>query len=250
MPTLTIEGDVNDMVQIDRETYEPIKAQPTTPEKPKLTRLMELVGSVSKDKKNDFHHYSYASAKAVLDKVQAGLIELGLYSIPTFSIVGTEGDLVTVAVDLGVYEGPGAAIAITSAFGSGSDKGDKAVMKAQTAALKYAWMTLLNIPTGDDPEADTATDARTAAPVSEPQSKGITGAVGRIQNAKVLEVKKKSESPKSPYSIVTDKGTYDTFDKDVVTQMSMAQTTGLVVDFGYKETKWGKDIVKEKPVDA
>lgn len=233
-------------------TEELTKMATTQPEKPKLTRLMELVGAVNKDKTNEFHHYKYASAKAVLDKVQSGLIEMGLHSVPRFSIEERSGDLVTVKVSLDVVDAEADPAGIfllarVEAFGSGSDKGDKAIMKAQTAALKYAWMTLLNIPTGDDPEADTATDARTAPNVSEPTSRGVTGALGRVTNAKVLEVKKKNDNPKSPYVVVTDKGTFDTFDTDIVTQMSLAQTTGLITDFAYKETKWGKDIVKEKP---
>ena len=45
---------------------------------------------------------------------------------------------------------------------SGQDAGDKAVMKAQTAAIKYAYMLSLCIATGDDPEADSKTDENSA----------------------------------------------------------------------------------------
>ena len=47
-------------------------------------------------------------------------------------------------------------------IGSGQDAGDKAVMKAQTAAIKYAYMLSLCIATGDDPEADSKTDENSA----------------------------------------------------------------------------------------
>ena len=43
-------------------------------------------------------------------------------------------------------------------LGSGQDAGDKATMKAQTAAIKYAFLLSFAISTGDDPEADTHTD--------------------------------------------------------------------------------------------
>ena len=43
-------------------------------------------------------------------------------------------------------------------LGSGQDAGDKSVMKAQTAAIKYAFLLSFAISTGDDPEADTHTD--------------------------------------------------------------------------------------------
>ena len=47
---------------------------------------------------------------------------------------------------------------ILSGLGSGQDSGDKAVMKAQTAAIKYAYLMSLAISTNDDPEADVKTD--------------------------------------------------------------------------------------------
>ena len=51
-------------------------------------------------------------------------------------------------------------------LGSGQDAGDKAIMKAQTAALKYCYLLSLAIATGDDPEADTSTDESTATPTA------------------------------------------------------------------------------------
>ena len=234
MPTLTIEGEVNDMVNITDEAptapqFETISG-PVNSVYGKVVQLMSVVTKVAKDKKNDFHHYSYASNVAVLSAVREEMVKLRLIYVPHFQIIDAD---------------TGDAIEVT-ALGAGSDKGDKHVQKGQTAADKYLWLKFLMLPTPDDPEADTATDARVAAPVSEPQSKGITGAVGRVTNAKVVEVRKKSESAKSPFLVITDKGEYQTFDTDIVTQMGLAQNTGLLVDFGYKETKWGKDIVKEK----
>ena len=52
---------------------------------------------------------------------------------------------------------------LITGIGSGQDSGDKAVMKAQTAAIKYAYMLSLSISTGDDPEADARTDENTSA---------------------------------------------------------------------------------------
>lgn len=44
------------------------------------------------------------------------------------------------------------------ALGSGQDAGDKSCAKAQTMAIKYAYLTSLAIATDDDPEADSHTD--------------------------------------------------------------------------------------------
>ena len=57
-------------------------------------------------------------------------------------------------------------------IGSGQDAGDKAVMKAQTAAIKYAYMMSLCIATGDDPEADTNTDENNVG--DKPVAKTVT----------------------------------------------------------------------------
>ena len=48
-------------------------------------------------------------------------------------------------------------------IGTGQDAGDKAVMKAETAAIKYAYLLSMAISTGDDPEADTKTDENSFA---------------------------------------------------------------------------------------
>lgn len=216
----------------------------------KIAQLMGVVTKVHKDKTNDFHHYSYASNVAVLSAVREEMVKLKLIYIPEFDIEDSSSDKTSYIVKVHgkiVDAETGDFITVT-ALGAGSDKGDKHVQKGMTAADKYLWLKFLMLPTPDDPEADTSTDARTAPNVSQPASLGVTGALGHVLNAKVLEVKKKNaENPKSPYTIVTDKGTYDTFDKDVIAQMSLAQASGLVTDFAFKETKWGKDIVKEKP---
>ena len=56
-------------------------------------------------------------------------------------------------------------------IGTGQDAGDKAVMKAETAAIKYAYLLSMAISTGDDPEADRRTDENSLA---EPQHKIAT----------------------------------------------------------------------------
>jgi hypothetical protein len=54
-----------------------------------------------------------------------------------------------------IYSGQSIQIEVPA---QGMDSGDKAVWKGLTAAHKYAWMRLLFLETGDDPEADRSTD--------------------------------------------------------------------------------------------
>ncbi len=137
----------------------------------KLCKIMGECAYVQKDGRNDFHRYNYASAANVLEKVNEACVKHNVASFPVYEIVGEKErttsrggaeTLVTVQVKLTIIDGDSDAMLTAVALGSGQDAGDKAVAKAQTMALKYAWMTTLNISTGDDPEADEETDKRNA----------------------------------------------------------------------------------------
>jgi ERF superfamily len=146
----------------------------------KLSRVAAHCAYVRKDGVNLFHKYNYATAATIFEKVNEALIENRLVSCPHFSIVesvdrttqkGTDR-LVTVKCELLLFDmdsDEDTARIFTEAFGSGQDHGDKAVMKAQTAAMKYAWMMLLNISTGDDPEDDATVDSRASGEPIQPR---------------------------------------------------------------------------------
>lgn len=148
--------------------------------KEKLSKVAAHCAYVRKDGVNLFHKYNYATAASIFEKVNEALIEHRLVSSPRFTIEelkdrtnakGTAEQLVTIQCELCVQDIDSEGKVLTIAFGSGQDNGDKAVMKAQTAALKYAWMMLLNISTGDDPEDDEKVDSRMAGePVRKKQT--------------------------------------------------------------------------------
>ena len=71
---------------------------------------------------------------------------------------GNTEHLATVQVEITLIDSDSGEFVMFQGIGSGQDAGDKAVMKAQTAAIKYAYMMSLCIATGDDPEADAKTD--------------------------------------------------------------------------------------------
>lgn len=144
---------------------------------------------VQKRGRNEFHKYNYATAADVLDKINDSLHQHGIVSKPSMSIERVEETTnksggkevrVTVRCNLTLVDSLGAASLSTVAFGCGQDSGDKAIMKAQTAAIKYAWMMLFNISTGDDPEADESVDKRMheadAKPTKRERAKQATAA--------------------------------------------------------------------------
>lgn len=136
----------------------------------KLIGIMKDCGYVQKDARNDFHKYKYVSAANILEKVNDALVKHGLATLVKTEILsavtetndkGKMEKFSTVRVNVTLVDSDTGDTLEISAVGSGQDNGDKAVAKAQTMALKYAWMMTLNISTGDDPEADSAVDERT-----------------------------------------------------------------------------------------
>ena len=106
----------------------------------------------------------------MLQKVNESLTKNKLASIvcPTLesmvdvtNLKGNTEHLATVSVQVHIIDSDSGESVDLFDIGSGQDAGDKAVMKAQTAAVKYAFMLSLCIAIGDDPEADGKTDEAT-----------------------------------------------------------------------------------------
>ena len=138
----------------------------------KLIEAMRLCKYVTKNGVNTFHKYRYATSADVLEKVNAAFTKQGIATIVVPEIIkdeavttakGTVEHLVTVKIEVTLVDKDSGETAVFRGFGSGQDSTDKAVMKAQTAALKYAYMLSLAIATGDDPEADEKTDENMSA---------------------------------------------------------------------------------------
>ena len=149
----------------------------------KLVAVMEACGFVKKNGTNEFHYYSYATCSDVLQKVNAAFVKNGLCSVVLPELVslvdvknikGNTEHLALVKVTVRIVDADnGNDFAEFIGMGSGQDAGDKAVMKAQTAALKYAYMLSLNIATGDDPEADAKTDQFNGEETEQPDTKKV-----------------------------------------------------------------------------
>ncbi|RGQ77031.1 single-stranded DNA-binding protein [Megamonas rupellensis] len=133
----------------------------------KLVNVMIECGHIAKNGLNSYHQYKYATAEDVLLKVNSALTKNKIASVvipeiasmvDVTNLKGNTEHLVTVNVQIKLIDSESGECVDLFGIGSGQDAGDKAVMKAQTAAIKYAYMMSLCIATGDDPEADTKTD--------------------------------------------------------------------------------------------
>ncbi len=133
-----------------------------------LAEVMAAVGYVQKDGRNKAQGYKYASAEAVLKKVNAELskrniaiasnAELEHFSITQYN-EGKEKFRSDAVVRLQLRFTRGEDEIAVSGLGASTDLGDKAVMKANTAAIKYCLTNAFLISWGDDPEADEKVDA-------------------------------------------------------------------------------------------
>lgn len=158
----------------------------------KLVNVMIECGHIAKNGLNSYHQYKYATAEDVLLKVNTALTKNKIASVVIPEIAsmvnvtnlkGNTEHLVTVNVQIKLIDSESGECVDLFGIGSGQDAGDKAVMKAQTAAIKYAYMMSLCIATGDDPEADTKTD--------ENSSIGNKGSKA-VNNVKKISAIKKS----------------------------------------------------------
>lgn len=136
----------------------------------KIAKVMEAVGYVPKSGTNAAQGYKFVQASAVADKVREQLAKLNVSMTPTTIDVISEGHtpsgkqaLLTLRFTWTLTDGDSGETLSFQSIGTGADSGDKAAYKAATGALKYALLTGFLIPTGDDPEADTATDTQVAA---------------------------------------------------------------------------------------
>lgn len=153
----------------------------------KLVKVMQECAYVKKNGTNDFHHYSYATSADVLDKINSALTKQNICSIAVPEVVsitdvstakGNIEHLATVRMAITLIDANSGEQLTISGIGSGQDNGDKAVMKAQTAAIKYAYLLSMAISTGDDPEADVKTDEAGQAAIAK----------GKTNKAKAVKV--------------------------------------------------------------
>lgn len=154
----------------------------------KFVEVMRECSYVAKTGSNNFHNYKYATSADVLGKVNAALTKHGIASVVTPSLLnvqevttakGNTERLATVEVTVMLIDSESGESVAIKGLGSGQDAGDKSIAKAQTMALKYAYMASLAIATGDDPEADSKTDEamNTKSPVVSsppPQNRSST----------------------------------------------------------------------------
>ncbi len=147
--------------------------QPETTLARAVNRIREEVAYLKKD--SNAPQYTYLSEAHLTNVIRPFAVEEGLVMSPSstknmqiYTSLGKNQNMHMVIWEQGfllqhMRSGQSLTIEVPA---QGMDSGDKAVWKGLTAAHKYAWMRLLFLETGDDPEADRATDDIGATPTA------------------------------------------------------------------------------------
>jgi hypothetical protein len=131
----------------------------------KIARVMADIERVPKSGFNSHHNYAYSTEGDVSDVARKAMSVHNLAlvsSIASYETVkgktksGSDSYLTNVRVDFKLIDGDSGESHEFSYVGAGQDTGEKGIFKAYTSAKKYALLMTFLIPTGDDPEANTA----------------------------------------------------------------------------------------------
>lgn len=126
----------------------------------KLADISKEIGFIEFDSQNSYHGYQYASAALIIRKLNHALSTRGVVAYVSRSTATFNGDLAIVNLELTYKDAISGETMYVQGTGSAKDSGDKAIMKAATAAYKYAISHSLTLSWGaEDPEDDFFTDA-------------------------------------------------------------------------------------------
>lgn len=155
-----------------------------------LAEVAPKVAYLKKQGENEAQGYSYARAEDVFRRVNEELSARGVSVVKSttelvrFELVPdpagkkkpSQVAVVRITQTYGYSHQGGALQECTfQGLGGSSDSGDKAIMKANTAALKYLLTAMFNISWGDDPEAfDPETGESTGGKATKRAASGTT----------------------------------------------------------------------------
>ena len=147
---------------------------------------------VAKDGRNDHQKYDYTSAANVRlqcgkamgeERIAVSSVLTVLCSEQRMSANGKPQNHVEVLATLTFLDADSGESLTAQGIGCGTDSGDKAPMKAVTAAEKYAYVSAFTLAMGEDPEGDPATDEHREAPAKQDTMRTMTPAQTEATNA-------------------------------------------------------------------
>lgn len=143
-----------------------------------IPKIMNDLGSIGKDQKNTHQGYKFRGIEDMYNNIHPILVKHGVFCVPQViesvsesfnSNKGTLSFRVMLKVNHKFYADDGSFIEVIIAS-EGIDTSDKATNKALSAAMKYAFIELLSIPTVDIEDSDrTSPEIETKKPQAQQQ---------------------------------------------------------------------------------
>lgn len=155
----------------------------------RLVSVAEKIGFIEFDARNEHFKYGYASAAGMLKRLNTELSAVGVLATANEEVTHLQGSLAIVRCELTYHCGATGETLTCAGVGGGQDNGDKAVMKASTAAFKYAIAHSMMLGwAAEDPE-DSSNDASVktsskARPKPETRTTPTTRSGGRAKSKK------------------------------------------------------------------
>jgi hypothetical protein len=148
------------------------------------------VGNVEKRGRNKHFGYAYATAEDVKRAAREALAEQGLSIIPLTRLVEQRRDnkMVITRVYFDFVVACEEGYLVVPWVADSQDIGDKGINKCATVALKYFLINLLQIPTGDedDADADGGKKSQKAPQAVGGKARGGNGKIPRPMDAEIL----------------------------------------------------------------
>lgn len=155
----------------------------------RIGRVMDAMAFLEKDGRNESQNYNFLSEANVKAHFNRALrdnhlylssVGIGVVEVHNEKDEGRKGRTQTVVtgVQIAIADAHSEKVCVWGGLGGGSDRGDKAAMKANTAAFKYAVTNGCVVSTGDDPESDASTDLQTP--------EAVVAAINAAKNEKHL----------------------------------------------------------------
>jgi hypothetical protein len=135
----------------------------------KLVEVMAAVERIPKNGWNAFHQYHYATEADTAEAIRSELSQRGVLLLPAITgtsrePVGEKGSVLThLTMEFTFMDSETGETITRPWLGAGTDKEDKGAYKAMTGGEKYFLLKTFLIPTGDDPEAESAESQKTAS---------------------------------------------------------------------------------------
>lgn len=166
----------------------------------KIISVMRECQRVGKNGLNSKQGYKYSKSADVVAMVNEALTKNNIATIAEVEIINRESDeegkknFARVKMIVTLIDADSGEERKIFGIGEGFDSLDKAFAKAQTQALKYAYISSFAIAQGDDPEKDSDEDdtyfAPTQAPVQKAENQNVCEQCGKPVKENVVKYSK------------------------------------------------------------